>query len=153
MFFIFFPALIAFNLSAQRPSVSDGRNVDVFSEIESAGRGGGVINIDQSARMKDLVLTHINMNKQANGIEGFRVQLYSGGGNKARQEAIDVKEEVLSQFPEMDVSVEYSAPFWRVRVGVFRHKHEALPLIDKLRKSFPACYVVKVNEIPLNALK
>jgi hypothetical protein len=139
-------------LSAQVPGKYGDNNPDIFQEVERVNENEGVINIEQSARMKELVLTHIEMNKRAGGVEGFRVQLYSGVGSKARQEALEVKGEVLKELPDANVSVEYSAPFWRVRVGSFRHKHESFPLLKKLKKEFPACYVVKVNDISLNSL-
>jgi hypothetical protein len=149
--FLLFPLFFALSLQAQMPG-RYGNNSDIFEEIESVDQKGGIITIDQSARMKDLVLTHIDMNKRSAGVEGFRVQLFSGVGSKSRQEAIEVKGKVLSELPNAEIYVEYSAPFWRVRVGSFRHKHETLPLLNKLKKEFPACYVVKVNDIPLKAL-
>lgn len=147
---IFVLVFVTSSLMSQLPGSSGYNNSDIFDEIEQPEEGKGVIEIDQSARMKDLVLTHIKMNKRTRGIEGFRVQLYSGGGNKARQEAIEAKGKVLSELPDEDISVEYSAPFWRVRVGSFRHKHEALPLLNQLKDVFPSCYIVRDNEVSLD---
>ena len=127
-------------------------NEDVFSRLEKVEAGEGLVTIDQSARMANLIKTHIAMNERAGGIEGFRVQLFSGSGSAARKEALEIKGEVLSIMPDADVFMAYSAPFWRVRVGGFRHKHEALPMLEKLKDSFPACYIVKVNGIPLYEL-
>lgn len=150
--FIFLGLSAVFEVMAQLPSSSDDRDLNIFEEIEKSESGEGVVTIDQSARIRDLVLTHVSMNKRAEGVEGFRVQLYSGSGNRARQEAIEAKEEVLSRMPDENVLVEYSAPFWRVRLGSFSHKHEALPLLEKLKRSFPNCYIVKVNDISLDSL-
>ncbi len=149
---IFF-LLIAFAGNAQIPGEYSESGSDVFSRLEQVSSDKGIITIEQSARMRALVNTHISMNKRAGGVEGFRVQLYSGVGNKARQEALEVKGKVLSEHPQENIFVEYSAPFWRVRVGSFRHKHEALPLLSRLKKNFPACYVVKVSDIPLRSFK
>jgi hypothetical protein len=144
--------LIAVGVNAQMPGEFGNSNSDIFAELEQVSSDQGIITIEQSARMRALINTHISMNKRAGGVEGFRVQLYSGAGSKARQEALDVKGKVLSELPEENVFVEYSAPFWRIRIGSFRHKHEALPLLSRLKKKFPACYVVKVNDIPLRSL-
>ncbi|WP_291859622.1 SPOR domain-containing protein [Marinilabilia sp.] len=149
--FMFF--LFAVGMNAQMPGEYGNSNSDIFSQLEQVNIDEGIITIEQSARMRALVNNHISMSKRTGGVEGFRVQLYSGVGNKARQEALNAKGKVLSDFPEENVFVEYSAPFWRVRVGSFRHKHEALPLLTKLKKIFPACYVVKVADIPLRALE
>ncbi len=139
------------SVAARRPGDLNDLNRNIFDILESVEEGEGTIHINQSDRMDDLILTHIDMNKRAGGVEGFRVQLFSGGGSKAREEALEVKGKVLSKWPEVNVYVEYSAPFWRVRVGSFRHKHEALPLIEKLSGEFPACYIVRVNDLPLEA--
>lgn len=149
--FIFVFMLAGVSLVAREPGELYDPNRNVFDILESVEENGGIISINQSERMEDLVLTHIEMNERAGGVEGFRVQLFSGGGSKAREEALDVKGKVLSKWPDVNVSVEYSAPFWRVRVGSFRHKHEALPLIKKLSEEFPASYIVRVNDLPLEA--
>ncbi len=151
---LFFSLIVLIlDIQAQSPSGSAGFNSDIFSELEKSERGEGVVNIEQSERMRQLVLTHIRMNKRAGGAEGFRVQLYSGSGSMARQEALEVKGKLLSELPDGNVFVEYTAPFWRVRMGNFRHKHDALPLLNQLKAAFSSCYIVKVNEIPLNSLE
>lgn len=153
MRFIFvFAFVFVTSVLARGPVDEDGIDTDVFDTLEAVEENEGTIHITQSERMEDLILTHIEMNKRAEGIEGFRVQLFSGGGNKAREEALEVKGKVLSNWPDEKVYVEYSAPFWRVRVGSFRHKHEALPLMKKLNEEFPSSYIVRVNDIPLEAI-
>jgi hypothetical protein len=150
--FVFLLFIGTVYLNAQVPGKYGDNNSDIFQSVERVDVNEGVITIEQSARMKDLVLTQIEMNKRAGGVEGFRVQLYSGVGSKARQDALEVKGKVLKELPDANVAVEYSAPFWRVRVGCFRHKHETLPLLKRLKNEFPACYIVKVNDISLHSL-
>ncbi len=140
------------SLTAQESAGVQSTNDDVFGRVTSRTPGSGVVRIQQPPEMNQLVMTHIAMNKRASGIEGFRVQLYSGSGGKARQEALDVKSKVLSQLPSEQIYVEYNAPFWRVRVGSFRHKHEALPLLHQLKGNFPNCYVVKDSNVKLSDL-
>lgn len=138
------------SLFAFKPGeTGEQRPGNVFENLTSFEPDQGSIRIRQSGRMEELILTHVEMNERADGVEGYRVQLFSGGGNKAREEALDVKEKVLSKWPDEDVYVKYSAPFWRVRVGSFRHKHGALPLMKKFKEEFPACYIVRVHNIAL----
>src|SRR5690554_6927282 len=111
---------------------------DVFERVQS--RSPGV-----ERMMKD----YLQSNRSASGVEGYRIQLYSGTGNNSKQEAQEVRSKLLGLFPEENVFVEYNAPFMRVRVGSFRHKHEALPLLRKLKSSFPSCYIVRDASIPL----
>lgn len=139
-------------LWAQDASNRASSSGEIFERVTLRTAGQGEIVIHQSPQMKELVLDHIAMNKRANGVEGFRVQLFSGSGSKARQEAMEVKSKVLSFLPPGQIFVEYNAPFWRVRAGSFRHKHEALPLLHQLKSDFPNCYVVKEFNLKLSDL-
>jgi len=115
----------------------------LFNEVTQRGMGQGVINIRQSPAIEKMMTDYISSNRSSSGVEGYRIQLYSGTGSNTKQEAQEVRSKLLSLFPNEHVFVEYNAPFMRVRVGAFRHKHEALPLLKKLKSSFPSCYIVR----------
>lgn len=125
----------------------------VFSKISNHSLGQGVIVIHQSNALEQMMINFSTKNKVNAKVEGYRIQLFSGTGASARKESQEVKTKMLDYFPHESVSVEYNAPFWRVRTGVFRHKHEALPLLRKIKSSFPSCYVVKDTGIRLSEFK
>ncbi len=149
---VFLLLLSATSLFGQVPAQTDKSNGDLFEQVTSQYPGQGEVRILQSFEMKQLVLTHVAMNNRSAGVEGFRVQLYSGSGSRAKQEALEVKSKVLSMLSPPQIFVEYNAPFWRVRAGSFRHKHEALPLLHELKSIFPNCYVVKEYGVKLESL-
>lgn len=122
---------------------------DVFERVQSRSTGEGQVSIRQSPGVERMMKDYMQSNRSASGVEGYRIQLYSGTGNNSKQEAQEVRSKLLGLFPEENVFVEYNAPFMRVRVGSFRHKHEALPLLRKLKGSFPSCYIVRDASIPL----
>lgn len=122
---------------------------DVFERVQSRSIGEGQVSIRQSPGVERMMKDYLQSNRSASGVEGYRIQLYSGTGNNSKQEAQEVRSKLLGLFPEENVFVEYNAPFMRVRVGSFRHKHEALPLLRKLKSSFPSCYIVRDASIPL----
>ncbi|GAO31009.1 SPOR domain-containing protein [Geofilum rubicundum] len=124
-------------------TVSVSGQSDLFDKVTSRSMGEGQVNIKQSPAIEKLMTDFVRSNKSSSGVEGYRIQLYSGTGNNTKQEAQDVRTKLLSLFPNENVFVEYNAPFMRVRVGAFRHKHEALPLLSKLKTSFPSCYIVR----------
>lgn len=122
---------------------------NVFERVQSRSTGEGQVSIRQSPGVERMMKDYLQSNRSASGVEGYRIQLYSGTGNNSKQEAQEVRSKLLGLFPEEKVFVEYNAPFMRVRVGSFRHKHEALPLLRKLKDSFPSCYIVRDASIPL----
>ncbi len=114
--------------------------------------GEGRIIIHEEEGISFLLDTHIGMNKSHSYVDGYRIQLYSGSGQKAKHEAMNVKSELLELFPDEPVYMSFTAPFWVVRVGNYRNKYEALGLLNKLRKDFPNSYIVKDGNIKMDDL-
>ncbi|NPA37727.1 MAG: SPOR domain-containing protein [Chlorobi bacterium] len=114
--------------------------------------GEGEVVIHQEPGIDFLLDTHIEMNKRHRYFDGYRIQLYSGSGQRAKHSAMDVKAKLLELYPDEKVYLSFTAPFWRVRVGNYRNKNEALELLGKLRKKFPNAYIVKDGKIKLDDL-
>ena len=86
-----------------------------------------------------LVKKYENILKAKNGIDGWRVQLMF----KAKKEEItQLKIAFIKLYPEIPVYLEYSAPYYRVRVGNCKTKLEAIKIKRQIRKSFPSTYLV-----------
>lgn len=140
-FLVFFLLGMSVVMSAQdtTPQVVESP----FKRLEGYNSGPGRISVRQSLAIEQMMLVHLRINQNTPGVEGFRIQLYSGTGAKARQEAQNVRARFLTLYPDEKITIEYKAPFWNVRVGFYRHKHEALPLLKKLRVDFPGSYAVR----------
>lgn len=100
-----------------------------------------------TASLDSLFIVNQQNNYNKKNIDGYRIQIYSGSGVAAKKEALDSKVKFLSQFPNEKVYVVYSAPFWRVRIGDYRFRSEAMTLLGKVKRQFPGSYTVKDNSI------
>lgn len=120
---------------------------DIFQKLEIESKIGSVVLLSQESGIADLVKLHIEQNRKLPGIEGWRIQLYSGSGMNAKKEAQEVKGEAMTEFPDQKVYLIYDAPFWRVRVGDYRDKSESLKLYYILKKKFEYCYPVKDSNV------
>jgi len=109
------------------------------------------LNINKDFRLDKLVNWHIQNNKRREGIEGYRVEIYSNTNNK--QGALDKKVEFLSKYPESNVYVLFISPNFKVRVGDFRTKSEAFKLLKKIEKDYNAAFVVRDNNISFPSTK
>ena len=86
-----------------------------------------------------LVYKYENILKAKNGVEGWRVQLLF----KAKQkEIMQLKIDFINLYPEIPAYLEYDAPYYRVRVGNFRTKLEAIKIKHQISKNFPGAYPV-----------
>lgn len=137
--------LLPLALASQNENRNAGQNP--FFVVQEKVTGSGQVSIRQSEAIEQLMLLQIQVNKNSPGVLGYRIQIYSGSGAKARQEAQNVRGRFLSTFPDERITIEYLEPFWNVRVGYFRHKHESLPLLRSVKTSFPNSYSVRDTNI------
>ena len=73
-------------------------------------------------------------------LKGFRVQIYSG--NK-RQPANNSRSKFLKTHPKTKAHLNYEQPYYKVRVGDFKTKLEALKYKKEIVDEFPNCFIVK----------
>ncbi len=72
-------------------------------------------------------------------VRGFRVQIYNGTD---RQKAAEVKMEFMRMFPGSRAYIVYHNPQFRVRVGDFTNRNDAMDLHRKVSGRFSPCMVV-----------
>lgn len=95
-------------------------------------------------RIDDLNETY----KSTYSLKGYRVQIYSG--NK-KQPANQTRSNFLRLHPKTKAHLTYIQPHYKVRVGDFRTKLEALKYKNRIINEFPNCYIVK-DEIDIAEL-
>lgn len=72
-------------------------------------------------------------------MSGWRVQVFAGNNQRtSKEEAFQKETEIKLSFPEMPTYVQYTAPFWRLRVGDFRTYMDASDVLATLKRSFPS---------------
>ncbi len=98
--------------------------------------------MDQDTELIKLVGLHIRKNETARGINGFRVEIFFSSALDARQRAIQAKAAFLKDYPDESVYVIYVSPDFKVRVGDFRTKSEALAMMKKIQNRFPKAFLV-----------
>jgi hypothetical protein len=130
--------------------VSAQEDVTLTGKLQERVEGEGLITIYDEEGIEELVDIQVEVNERMGGVEGWRIQLYSGLGPAAKQKALKVNGRFLNNFPGYDADLSFTSPNWRVRVGNYRHKHEALQLLNDLRKIFPNCYIVKDGYVKMN---
>jgi len=109
------------------------------------------LNIQSSPHIKELLERHVRQNKKNNFTNGYRLQIYFGSGSNARSQATKVKTDFLSTHPVIKAYLIFKSPDFKVVVGDFRTKSEALKLQKSLIYQFPNAFIV-ADEIALPEL-
>ena len=108
------------------------------------------LHVNQDPRLKKMLKWHIENNKKRDGIEGFRVEIFSSSALNAKEKAFKEKIDFLKLYPGNNVHVKFIAPVFKVRIGDFRTKNEALKLHKEIEDDYPGAFIVPdVIDFPL----
>ena len=100
--------------------------------------------IIKDSRIDKLNETYTSSHK----LKGFRVQIHSG---QKKQLANQARLRFTRVYRKTKAHDTYEQPNFKVRVGDFKTKLEALKFKNELTKHFPNCYIVK-DEIDISEL-
>lgn len=100
------------------------------------------LQINQDPGLEEMLNRHIENNRIDKRLEGFRVEIFFSSDSDAKDQALKKKVEFLTAYPSNTVHVKYIAPNFRVRVGDFRTKNEALKLYKEIKNNYPVAFIV-----------
>jgi hypothetical protein len=126
--------LITGNLHAQIPS-------DFFTRLESRKSGQGSVRIMQNPDIRNMVNLHLEQQRKINGIFGFKISIYIGSGQTAKKDAELTMSKFLGKYEAVKCDRTFEYPYWKVYVGAFRTKSEALMFLDKIEYDYPDAFI------------
>ncbi|MEE4258198.1 MAG: SPOR domain-containing protein [Bacteroidales bacterium] len=94
-------------------------------------------------QIEDLVELHIIYNEVFPVIEGYRIQLIMLAGNTALDEINEKKTEFEKSHPAISTYITFREPYYRLRVGDFRTRLDAVEFMESIKRSYPQAWVIK----------
>lgn len=120
-----------------------GRNV--FADMPSKDKGNEAdVKIYQSSDIAGSMKNHMQTNA-GRQISGYRVRIFFDNRQTARAESEAALKRFESIFHEVSAYRSYANPYFKVTVGDFRTKSEAMELLERIKHEFPSAFVVKEN--------
>ena len=113
--------------------------------LERKGRNPdmGSLVIYQNPAIDSLIYRYILYNERLNGLEGFRIQIYSSSDKSARVESGKVRQEFITKFPDIKSYASFDRPgYYKIRVGDYRTRIEGTKYLLMIRSVFPDAYLV-----------
>lgn len=100
------------------------------------------VNVRQSGIIRNAVETRIRANR-GKMVSGYRIRIFFDNSQTARtaSEAALYRFKVLN--PGMSAYRSFSSPYFRVTVGDFRNKSEALAALGPIKAQFPSAFIVQ----------
>ncbi len=115
---------------------------DIFRLLGTHGRGEGTVRISQSGEILSAMDSHM-VNNAAKTLTGYRVRIFFDNKQTSRSDSEATMNRFKETFPEVPVYWSYVNPYFKLTVGDFRTRSEAMQLLSRLKNAFPAAFIVK----------
>ncbi|MDA3821428.1 MAG: SPOR domain-containing protein, partial [Bacteroidales bacterium] len=86
---------------------------------------------------------HIVQNSKDIGVEGYRIRIFSDIGHGAKERQQRIRAKFLSLYPEIQTYPPYEGSYYKIYVGDFRTKRDALKVLEIIIKDFPDAFIVE----------
>lgn len=103
---------------------------------------GGNVTVRQSQAVGSALRHYMNAN-YGKKLQGYRIRVFYDNSPQARTRSESVAAYVRAQFPENGVYRTFESPNYKVTVGDFRSKEEALRIYMALKSIYPTAYIIK----------
>lgn len=118
---------------------------DVFHIMPLKANGGKAdVEIYQPQEVAAALRKQVENNSKRT-ISGYRVRIFFDNKQTARVESEEALKKFESMFHEVKAYRTYANPYFKVTVGDFRTKSEAMALLSDIKGAFPSAFVVKEN--------
>lgn len=119
--------------------------VIVFSQSDTTfNTKSEIISINQKGVDK-LVSKYKQILKKTGGVEGWRIQLIF---KAQKEEILPYQIKFTNLYPEIPVQIAFDSPNYKLTVGNFRTRNEALKIKHQISKDFPGAYPVQISIDP-----
>ena len=117
--------------------------ISIFDILPSKDKGDASdVILSQGDHLPSVMENYIARNREKT-LNGFRVRIFFDNKQNSRTAAQDALEAFNKVFRGIPSYLSYQSPFFKVTVGDFRTKSEAMELLRSLKGMFPAAFIVK----------
>ncbi|MDR2854064.1 MAG: SPOR domain-containing protein [Prevotellaceae bacterium] len=129
--------LITMTLLCMHNATAQQNTPNIFDEMRAADPAtGATVIFYQDGKIENL----LKQKTVAPVLKGtiYRVQVFSSNNSKtAKTEAFNVEKQLKEFFPHESIQTDYVSPFWKVRIGEFATREEAMKFRMEILEAFP----------------
>ncbi|HOW30815.1 MAG TPA: SPOR domain-containing protein [Bacteroidales bacterium] len=103
----------------------------------------GKITVYQDERLPLLTQRYKEVNNRDPFFDGFRIQIFFDSGNNSKSKATSALADFQEKHPDIKAYVSFKQPYYRIRIGNFRTKSEAIGFQKKIQADYPNAFIVK----------
>lgn len=100
------------------------------------------VRVNHSSRVTDALDGQVVRNA-AKTVKGFRIRIYFDNKQDSRTASEAAMKRFSQMYPGVPAYRSFSSPFFKVTVGDYRTKADALAALESIKIDFPAAFIVK----------
>lgn len=117
----------------------------IYQVLPSKARGDGAdVAVFQTDSIYSAMKMHVADNAKRT-LSGYRIRIFFDNRQSARVASEEALKKFESLFHDVVAYRSYANPYFKVTVGDFRTKSEAMSYLQRIRREFPSAFVVKEN--------
>lgn len=132
---------VVYRPAATLDSTLVGKSIFSLLPLKSSG-GAADVKVFQSQGIIDALRSHISYNPSRK-MHGFRVRIFFDNSQTARGGSESAAGRFAALYHGIPVYRTHQNPFFKVTVGDFRTRSEAVELLERVKYSFPSAFIVK----------
>ena len=123
---------------------------DIFLLMPTREMGAGAeVTIHQTDAVREAMRKQVAENENRT-LNGYRVRIFFDNKQTARVESEETLKKFESMYHDVVAYRTYANPYFKVTVGDFRTRSEAVKLLERIKGAFPSAFVVKESiEFPV----
>ncbi|MBR4978918.1 MAG: SPOR domain-containing protein [Bacteroidales bacterium] len=120
-----------------------GKTIYQVLSAKEHGSNAEVV-LHQTDSIYSAMSSHLKDNA-ARTLSGYRIRIFFDNKQTARVASEEALKKFESLFHDVSAYRSYANPYFKVTVGDFRTRSEAMSYLERIRKDFPSAFVVKEN--------
>lgn len=100
------------------------------------------ISIEQSEKITALNAEKIKANNVNNANDRYKIQIFSGDNSNSRRLLTEFK----SNYKNIDATIIFQTPNYKVLVGSFFNRIEAVKFLEEIKTTYPNSFIIKPSK-------
>ena len=132
------------SILATRKPVIDSTlfQANIFSLLKEYGLYSNPVHIEQPDAVKEALYTHIQKNSER-AVNGYRIRIFFDNSQSSRKDSEKTEMQFIIKYPDIPTYRTYTNPYFKVTVGDFRTKSDAMRFLERIKGEFPGAFMVK----------
>ena len=102
-----------------------------------------LVQINQDSKIEQLVAIKKELDSERYNVQYFAIQLYYGNYTAAQ----NIVRGFSEKFAEIETSLVFETPNYKVRVGRFKDINKANILLEEIKKIYPGAFLLEPNNL------